>query len=288
MTTPDEPGWYDDPQDSSAQRYWDGQDWTPHRQRKPAVPVARPPAAPPPGQVPPAPAAFPPPLPTVPAPLPPPPTTPLPPPAGPPIWPAPPPQPPAYGTPGTGQEAGIPQGPSPQAWLPPNPSTRRSAPQISPDSLAAAKGFAAKLPVTAWLLFGGLVFAVVATFLPFATVSAHALGMDLGSHEISANSAARFAVFVLAGLAVALAWPSLSGAPVAIGRLIGLSVVVVLLVALMVAWFNSVSSQNSEGEGVVDVTPGFGLLVYGLAVVVVGAGVVLLWTHRSRTQNQTY
>ena len=34
MTTPLEPGWYDDPQSPNAQRYWDGQDWTPHRQRK--------------------------------------------------------------------------------------------------------------------------------------------------------------------------------------------------------------------------------------------------------------
>jgi hypothetical protein len=34
MTTP-QAGWYDDPEVSNAQRYWDGQDWTPHRQRKP-------------------------------------------------------------------------------------------------------------------------------------------------------------------------------------------------------------------------------------------------------------
>ena len=34
MTTPNQPGWYDDPQDPNAQRYSDGQDWTPHRQRK--------------------------------------------------------------------------------------------------------------------------------------------------------------------------------------------------------------------------------------------------------------
>jgi len=31
-------GWYDDPDDPSAQRYWDGKDWTPHRQRKPHSP----------------------------------------------------------------------------------------------------------------------------------------------------------------------------------------------------------------------------------------------------------
>ncbi|WP_131805992.1 DUF2510 domain-containing protein, partial [Mycobacterium alsense] len=46
MTTPTEPGWYDDPQDSNAQRYWDGQDWTPHRQRKPNVHARRPPVTP--------------------------------------------------------------------------------------------------------------------------------------------------------------------------------------------------------------------------------------------------
>jgi hypothetical protein len=43
MSTP-QPGWYDDPEDSKAQRYWDGQDWTPHRHPKP---ISR--ATPPPG-----------------------------------------------------------------------------------------------------------------------------------------------------------------------------------------------------------------------------------------------
>jgi hypothetical protein len=33
--TPQQPGWYDDPLDSNALRQWDGQDWTPQRQRKP-------------------------------------------------------------------------------------------------------------------------------------------------------------------------------------------------------------------------------------------------------------
>ena len=64
MTTPDQPGWYDDPHDSNAQRYWDGQDWTPHRQRKPTTakrqPVPPPPpplSSPPPPPLPPPPAA---------------------------------------------------------------------------------------------------------------------------------------------------------------------------------------------------------------------------------------
>ncbi len=48
MTTPRQPGWYDDPNDANAQRYWDGQDWTPHRQRKPTSGPAQPPPPPPP------------------------------------------------------------------------------------------------------------------------------------------------------------------------------------------------------------------------------------------------
>ena len=50
-------GWYDDPENPDAQRYWDGHDWTPHRQRKtigtsPQSPVAPAPPAhsPPPTQ----------------------------------------------------------------------------------------------------------------------------------------------------------------------------------------------------------------------------------------------
>jgi Protein of unknown function (DUF2510) len=38
MTTSMPPGWYDDPQDANGQRYWDGQAWTPHCQRKPLSP----------------------------------------------------------------------------------------------------------------------------------------------------------------------------------------------------------------------------------------------------------
>jgi uncharacterized membrane protein len=48
MTTPLQPGWYDDPHDPNAQRYWDGHDWTPHRQRKPATRSVPAPAVPPP------------------------------------------------------------------------------------------------------------------------------------------------------------------------------------------------------------------------------------------------
>jgi hypothetical protein len=38
MTTPHSEGWYDDPDGSDAERYFDGQDWTPQRRRKEPTP----------------------------------------------------------------------------------------------------------------------------------------------------------------------------------------------------------------------------------------------------------
>jgi hypothetical protein len=60
MTAPHQPGWYDDPDSPNAQRYWDGQSWTPHRQRKPASLASHPPTQ---AQAPVTPAAPPPPPP---------------------------------------------------------------------------------------------------------------------------------------------------------------------------------------------------------------------------------
>ena len=80
MTTPQQPGWYDDPHAANAQRYWDGQDWTPHRQRKPTsaptpppvMPTQPPPAMPTPvmpTQPPAMPTQLPPPPPVMPTPV---------------------------------------------------------------------------------------------------------------------------------------------------------------------------------------------------------------------------
>src|ERR1700758_5446783 len=141
MTTPRLPGWYDDPHDASAQRYWDGQVWTPHRQRKP---TARP-THPPPRQQPPPPRQ--------PAP----PRNPPVPPGRPParaVPPQPPPSPPLRSR--------------PQASPFPSDQIRGAGAEMVPDGLATVKGFAAKLSLAGWLVFGGLVVAAIATFFPFA------------------------------------------------------------------------------------------------------------------------
>jgi len=66
MTTLHQPGWYDDPDDSSAVRYWDGRVWTPYRQRKPTSRPVQPPIATTPPQQYSPPPELPPPLPSPP------------------------------------------------------------------------------------------------------------------------------------------------------------------------------------------------------------------------------
>jgi hypothetical protein len=155
---------------------------------------------------------------------------------------------------------------------------------VASDGLATAKGFAAKVSIAGWVVFAGLVIAVVATFLPFATVSISLFGFTVRAHDVSPDGTARVVVYLLVAVAVGLAWPIPSASRMVVVRLIGLSVVVVLLAVVMVVAYLDVSENNGKGEGIVKVSPAFGLLLYGAGVVVVAVGVVGLWIQRSRTQ----
>jgi len=301
MTTPNQPGWYDDPQDPNAQRYWDGRAWTPHRQRKANAQAARPPVTPQ-QQSPPAPSAAPTqvtPLPTPPprrdlppsaaqtraAPLPPPPRAYAPPP--PPNRPRQAdnrPPPPGYSPPQARPGPNPPAQPASQQWQPPEPQNPGGAAQTASDGVAAVKGVASTISVPAWIVLGGLLVTVISIFLPFATVSLRLFGRTLTSHGVAADGTAKLVVIVLAAVAAFLALPVLSGSHIPAGRLIGLSVVVGLLGALTFVWFHTVSTKNSEGEGFVDVAPAFGLWVYAAAVIVTAVGVVVLWMDRSKTK----
>jgi hypothetical protein len=258
MTTPNQPGWYDDPQDANAQRYWDGQDWTPHRQRRPASP-SRPPV-----------------LPTShrPAPLPPPPPT----------------VPPAvdYPTAPAWQATSDPSQLPPPAWPPAGPQSHDPGAAAAYDGFSAVKGVVGNLSATAWLLVGGVAITIIATFFPYATVSISAFGSIVFAQQVSLNAASKFAVVLLAALAAGLAWPALSGSLLALWRLIVTSALVGVLAVLMVVWFTNVSGDNREAAGVVDVSPGFGLLLYGAGVVVLSAGVIRLWIVRAQMHNRAY
>ncbi|WP_077097700.1 hypothetical protein [Mycobacterium terramassiliense] len=142
------------------------------------------------------------------------------------------------------------------------------------------------MSVSAGIVAAGLAVTGISTFLPFATESVKLFGETLGAREVPANGAAKFVVIALVVIAVGLAFPLLSGSQVVLGRLIGLSVVVGLLAGLTVVWFKTVAAENDKGLGVVELKPGFGLMVYGVAVIVTAVGVVRLWIERSKTQRR--
>ncbi len=309
MTTSGQPGWYDDPEDSNAQRYWDGQEWTPHRQRKSVTQHAPPPPPMPStagsGQQPPAeqhsdyaaPATPPPPdyHPdyAAPATAPPPPdyhsdyaapaTAPPPPDYhsdyAAPAMPPPPPSP--------GYQPGYPPpqpGYSPQQGYPPPPAT--AGPSYgSPPGFGSSTQLAVPKSVNPWLIAGGAAVTVLSTFLTWFTVKGNALGVTVVSENFSPPGALIFVVLLLiAGVGV-LAWPLFTGSTLAVWRLAGLSVVVVILLGLLVAnWVNGASATGNDGDSSVSLTPAFGVLLYVAGVAAIAVGVVRLWIDRSKAQ----
>jgi hypothetical protein len=268
MTTPSAPGWYDDPKDVNAQRYWDGQSWTPHRQRKamtpqrpsssaPAVATRTPlPPPPPPPNLPPPPVGnvLPPPPPNLPPPpagnvLPPPPSQLPPPPAG-----------------------------SPSAPWPTSAPAGTGSP-LSLDGLATIRSMTGRVTLTTGLVFGGLTVATLAVFLPFATITI------LGANFADASLPGKYKVIalVLIAAAAAVAWPALSGVPIDARRRTGLSVLAGLMVVFVAVAFYAVSKGNSEGGEDVGASPGFGLILYVAAVIAIIVGVSRLWRQRTPT-----
>jgi hypothetical protein len=136
----------------------------------------------------------------------------------------------------------------------------------------------------AWLLYGGFVVALIATFCPAATVTYHLFGAAIKAEDVSFNGPARIVAFLVLAGAAWLAWPTVSGSPVSVKRAAGLTVAVCLLIGLCLAWFASVSSNNKGDSSIgVSVSPGFGLLLYAAAIVVIGVGVGLVWARRAKT-----
>jgi hypothetical protein len=151
---------------------------------------------------------------------------------------------------------------------------------------AAFASGVAKIPRAGWVVVGGLVAALIALFLPLANVSAE----GVLSVDVYWPGWAKFIGFLLVAAGLALTWATYDRLQTQQATLIGLSVLVGLMIAhLILNWFTYDSESKGNGDlAGVDVSPGFGLLLYTLGLIVAAAGIVLIWRARSTPQSRPY
>jgi hypothetical protein len=163
---------------------------------------------------------------------------------------------------------------------------------MASEGLASAKGFAAKLSATAWLLLGGFALTIISLFLVWETQTLHngpnepSTPFDVDfSFDFGLNPAAMFIGFVVIGAAAWLAWPVIARSSMSVKRLAGLSALAGLMALAAIGWFFNVSKHNTDIQ---TATVGFGYWLYTAATIAIVVAVVLLWLERSRTQTRTY
>ena len=166
-----------------------------------------------------------------------------------------------------------------------------AASQRVDQNLTAIKDLATRVPPAAWTLYAGLIVAAMAAiFLPFATVTQSLMGMAVMSQSVPASVAGKFIVCVIAAAAAFLAWPIVSRSAISVSRMSLLSIAVGLLAAfgVLVVVSNDILTSPGGDDALIgaDVSPGFGLIMYGIAVIATATGVVMAWAHRSGTQRR--
>lgn len=192
------------------------------------------------------------------------------------------------------QGAGYEESSQPAAPAPPVPPPPGAAPQYPPpggypapagpnfgNAQAAFTSGVAKIPLAGWLVVGGLVAALIALFLPIASATAD--GIPLVDAYMPAWAKFIGLLFIAANLA--LAWATFNRPQTQQVTLIALSALVGLMVLhLIINWFTYGSDTRGAGGDGVDVSPGFGLLLYTLGLGVAAGGVVMMWIARSKAQ----
>lgn len=175
---------------------------------------------------------------------------------------------------------------------------------MAPGGLAAAKNIAATLSITTWLLYGGFLAAAIGMFFPWVTVSADVPMMGHLYEDVSPfKDYKMFAVLAVIAAAAWLAWPTLSASrTLPANRLIALTAVVGLLaigfvigvldyvngVAEIDKQFAGENADIAELRNIIDVSIGFGFILYTAGLAAIIFGVVRLWRQRPRTQTQAY
>jgi hypothetical protein len=160
------------------------------------------------------------------------------------------------------------------------------------------KGIGVTPSLTAGLLFGGWLFATIAIFLPWVTVSIDSpLGGDLYKVDASPFQGGWvFPVLLVIAAAAVLAWPTLTRSQMPMKRLAALTAVVGVQITLLLIglldYANGVSERQrataraGEELNSVHISVEFGLLLYASAVIAVVVGLVRTWTQRSQATNQ--
>jgi hypothetical protein len=150
--------------------------------------------------------------------------------------------------------------------------------------------------LTAGLLYGGLVIAAIALFLPWVTVSVSGpFGGDLYKADASPFKGGWiFVILLVIAGAAWLAWPTVTGSTMPIKRLAGLTAVVGLQILCLLAGFVDYANGADELDKTMggtraqliginpDVSIGFGFVLYAVAVVAIAVGLVQIWMHRSK------
>jgi hypothetical protein len=174
---------------------------------------------------------------------------------------------------------------SPQYPAPGGQYPAPGGPNFGNAQAAFASGVA-KIPRNGWIVVGGLVAALVALFLPLANVSAE----GILSIDVYWPGWAKFIGFLFVVGGLALLWATYERLQTQQSTLIGLSALVGLMIAhLILNWFTFDSESKGNGDlGGVDVSPGFGLLLYTLGLGVAAVGIVLIWRARATPQPRPY
>jgi hypothetical protein len=189
--------------------------------------------------------------------------------------PPPPPGPPGYQP--AGQAAGIPAPPpGPQPWSAPAypqypaPGGQTYGYRAGP---AAFAGGAAKLPLAAWLLFGGLALDLLSCLLPTWTVSADGETANIGNTGVD-----WVGQLLIDGVMVLLVWATFTRPRTQSWTLIAMTVLVGLGVVGIIGEFTF--AKPSSGS------PAVGLFLDTAAVSILAVGIVMAWNSRSKAQPQ--
>ncbi len=175
-----------------------------------------------------------------------------------------------------------PAAPAPTPASPGAPSWSAPAGQGFGNAQAALAGVVGKIPLAGWLVVGGLFAALIGLFLPIASAS----GDGVRLADAYMPSWAQFIGLLFVAANLALAWATYNRPQTQQATLIALSALLGLMILhLIINWFTYSSDATSAGgDSGVDVSPGFGLLLYTLGLGVAAGGVVRMWMARSKAQ----